>query len=462
MVLLILLSSIQPVWVWAKTLSLPEAILLALRYNPNIRNANLDRTVDKFSLRQAENEFALQYELTSGLTQHWDKTTNSTQIAHSYDLSPTVKKKTALGTEVSLAVKHSLSDQHDGRGVQYNPNASITVKQPLLRGFGKAVAQADLQNAYIDNEISKYTLKSQVIEQINAVAGRYFDLVEEQRKQQAVEKAWQDAQNNLTNIEAQIRVGKQAPNDIVQPRAQLAARRLTVTKAKNAVFNAKQDMLKAVGLLGDQTIDVMNELPVGNITLPDLQKSLAIALTHNIEYQKRGLAFNKIQRNYVVAQNRARWQVDLVANTMVGKAALGQEQTRAVGLELNVPVNDMGLKAAVLAAKVAVQKEELLLKQAKRDLMLEVRRQINALATNKQLIEQAKMAEELAVRSLALGVTKQHYGLLTTLDITNLINALAEARTQTIESQIGFLRARNDYWQVLGITLDEWQIQLVY
>ena len=44
-------------------LGLKEAILLALRYNPNIQNAELDRIVQVYQLRLAHNEFELQYAL---------------------------------------------------------------------------------------------------------------------------------------------------------------------------------------------------------------------------------------------------------------------------------------------------------------------------------------------------------------------------------------------------------------
>src|SRR3990167_2930256 len=44
-------------------LSLREAILLALRYNPTIQNAELDRIIQRYNLRLAENEFELQFAL---------------------------------------------------------------------------------------------------------------------------------------------------------------------------------------------------------------------------------------------------------------------------------------------------------------------------------------------------------------------------------------------------------------
>ena len=51
-------------------MSLREAILLALRYNPNIQNAELDRIIQRYQLRLANNEFELQYALgASGVIQ---------------------------------------------------------------------------------------------------------------------------------------------------------------------------------------------------------------------------------------------------------------------------------------------------------------------------------------------------------------------------------------------------------
>ena len=47
-------------------MSLNDAILLALRYNPNIQNSELDNIINRYQLRIAYNEFELQYALASG------------------------------------------------------------------------------------------------------------------------------------------------------------------------------------------------------------------------------------------------------------------------------------------------------------------------------------------------------------------------------------------------------------
>src|ERR1700678_1930172 len=48
-------------------LTLSDAIYLALRYNPNVRNAEIQRVIDKFNLRLAKYSYELQYALTGNI-----------------------------------------------------------------------------------------------------------------------------------------------------------------------------------------------------------------------------------------------------------------------------------------------------------------------------------------------------------------------------------------------------------
>ena len=69
-------------------LTLHEAILLALRYNPNIQNAELDRIIQRYQLRLAHNAFELQYALAGSA---------AIERSH-YDGVGTAVNKSFLGT----------------------------------------------------------------------------------------------------------------------------------------------------------------------------------------------------------------------------------------------------------------------------------------------------------------------------------------------------------------------------
>src|SRR6202020_1156555 len=121
-------------------LSLREAILLALRYNPNIQNAELDRIVQRYQLRLAHNEFELQYALgASGVIQKSTFNGVGTDTTHTLLASPEFNLKNKYGTTSSLAIRNNVNQNNN-----YNPVLSFSLTQPLLRGFGKSVNEAAL------------------------------------------------------------------------------------------------------------------------------------------------------------------------------------------------------------------------------------------------------------------------------------------------------------------------------
>jgi len=88
-----------------KHLSLREAIMLALRYNPNIQNAELDRIIQRYQLRLAHNEFELQYALGASAVLERNRYSGiGTTTNNSYLASPELNWKSKLGTRVGLNI----------------------------------------------------------------------------------------------------------------------------------------------------------------------------------------------------------------------------------------------------------------------------------------------------------------------------------------------------------------------
>jgi len=74
-----------------KTLTLKDAIFLALRYNPNIQNLELGRITQKFNIREAENVFELQYALEGSLLISRSKSGGGRDVrTKTYNLTPSM------------------------------------------------------------------------------------------------------------------------------------------------------------------------------------------------------------------------------------------------------------------------------------------------------------------------------------------------------------------------------------
>jgi len=157
----------------SRHLTLREAILLALRYNPNIQSAELDRIIQRYQLRLAHNEFELQYALAG--TALVEKSTYSgvgNATTNRYLGTPEFNLKTKLGGQVSLSMDNNVA----GIG-GYNPLMNFTYTQPLLRGFGKAVNEASLLDAEDADWLNQLNLTQSVIDQVTQVITAYRSLI---------------------------------------------------------------------------------------------------------------------------------------------------------------------------------------------------------------------------------------------------------------------------------------------
>ena len=452
-----------------KVLTLEDAILLALRHNPNIRNAHIERTLAKFDLRVSENDFEWQYSLDGSAKRGVTYTSTDKSISHTYGLTPKASYKTKMGTGVTVSMPNNYSASGNDN-TRYTPSATVTVTQQLLKGFGSTIAQIALLNAYISNEKSKLTLKNAVITQINDVVDKYFGLIQAKQQEFIEGTALKDAIRTEQRNEAMIKAGRLAANENIQAQSNVASHRLTMIDRKNKIFDAEQALRKAIGLIdNNQSIDVAKAFPAIKLEVPDLTKSIAIAMRGNIDYRKQLMELEVTKRALLKAKDDMRWGLAFTGTMNfggsqpgIGGITRGQDKSRSVGLVLTVPIRDLTLQKGLISAKYNLSKARVALRLAKRDLELDVRNEVNDLQNEKAQIEQADRAIELAARSLELEQKKLELGLSTTLNVTNLRNALVKVELQKVVSLIAYYKARNVYWAKLGITLDKWKIELAY
>ena len=154
-------------------LSLKDAILLSLRYNPNIQNAALDRVMQRYQLRLANNAFELQYALgATGVIQKTYFNGVGNKSTYSGIASPEVNWKSALGTQANLHIENNVNENNN-----FNPTLNFSLTQPLLRGFGRTVNEAVLQDAKEADRLNQLGLKQLIADQITTVITDYRALI---------------------------------------------------------------------------------------------------------------------------------------------------------------------------------------------------------------------------------------------------------------------------------------------
>ncbi len=452
-------------------LSIREAILLALRYNPNIQNAELDRIIQRYQLRLAYNEFELQYALgASGVIQKntfngVGSDTNRTLVG-----SPELKLKTKLGTQASLSVDNNVAIYNG-----YNPTLNFTVTQPLLRGFGSSVNEVGLLNAIDSEWLNKLNLQQSVVDQITQVIIAYRSLILSGNNLQNQRLQLKEAKKSYEINEKKIEAGQLEPTGNIQQSYQIESLSLMVAQAENDFSTASQDLLQTIGLDPDMHLSVPSDVTLEKIMVPDLQQSIEVALNHNMLYLAQKMALRADERAYKVAKNQQLWQLDAAGSVQSGTVNdvtglngglrgiyNGNNVNQSARLTLTVPLHDLNRRSQLINAKVKLEKDRINLIAAKRALITNITNTINNIQSLAKRYELAQKQVKLAEQSYALEKKKLQAGISSALDVNNTQNQLIQAQSGLIGAKIAYLNQLSALQRTLGTTLDYWQIKLRY
>ncbi|HID01835.1 MAG TPA: TolC family protein, partial [Desulfobacterales bacterium] len=228
-------------------LSLSQAVEQALANNLNLRLKQDDVQLAEGDAQKAQARFdtflsaevgAASKEMTP-LFQH-----GATEEDRS-KLNGKIQKRFTTGTEIDLGIRNGRFE-NDAEGIlfdpAYNSTLSLSVSQPLLKGWGTDIQMAEIQSAEKQLQASTHLVDSQAADLAASVKRAYWDLV----------FAWQDievqqlsltlANTLLEETGEKINAGKLAPVEIYQPQSEVARREETLIASERAIGVADDEL----------------------------------------------------------------------------------------------------------------------------------------------------------------------------------------------------------------------------
>lgn len=437
-----------------KRLTLKDAIVLALRNNPNVRVAELQRIIDKFQLEVQHNVYEPQYTfVANALFQEGDKP--------QYTLAPTVNLLTPTGATIQTSYNQTWVG---GGGTGTTVTTVIT--QPLLRGFGPAVTMAPLLNAEYSEAIARMNLKNQVMTTVTQVIQSYYALVQAYNNLTVNELALESSLVTLNQLQLKIKAGQVAPMDLTQQQTQVANFRLAVVQSKNAIVQAYQTLLFTLGLDPNSNLSIDKNIDINEFKVPSIRQSTRLALANNTSYLQGVYGLKQSEIAVLLAQDQQKWLLNAVATktftTISGGGAIGGGGANSVQLNLNIPINDMPRRQQLVNAKVQLEQQRILLDQTKRQVQTQVLTFVQSLVFQQQQIVQAEAAVAYAQTALDVELKKLRFGRSTVFEVTQLRNDLTSAQLNLITQKITYVNTLAQFEQAVGITLEKWGIQLYY
>ncbi len=392
----------------------------------------------------------------------------------------------AAGTQLEAGVNNEAQTLYSNQGT-YNPfsqpNISVTLSQPLMRGLGRNVNLRYMRIGAINQRISRLLFYQQLIATVYGVARLYWDLVS-LRENSAVMKQTLDAAKKLFDDDkAQVDQGTLAP--------------LELTRAQSLVTASELDLIQAEGLVKQQEVilksqlarngsgdPVLAELPIvttdsinvpGQDDLKPVNEMVGDALKNRADVAQAQLQVEGDEISAKASRNAALPQIDLVANfqtrgaaevpfetigqpgtALIGAPAdLGTQATRTsrlyqAGLQLNLPLRNRVAEADAARDILQLRQAEARTHVLENQVREEIESSVIALRTARGALNAAIQSRQYQEQLVSAERDKFSVGASTNFLVIQQETYLAQARSTEVAARSVWIKARIALDRALG------------
>ena len=461
-------------------LTLDECVEMALRSNQDILVSGFEPLLSDSDLQSALGEFD---PTLSARINHRDSITPLsptfsvfTQGAISANEQEFTDYAVGIGGKLHWGTQYDLTFTGDrdlgtftGGESSFRGDMTLTLTQPLLRGFGPDSNRLRVRTARNSREISDAQLELTVLNTVGEVLKAYWDLVGAIQQLTVREESFANAMRLVRINEQRFEIGTAAAIEVLQAKAGAAARSGDLTTARTAILDAEDILKDLIGLYDDDLLSSKNIIPLERPNPVkvdwDREKSMRTALENRPEIRSAEIQLENARLERHGARDGLLPQLDLTGSygqnarddtfSRSFDGVVGNDgSTWTVGLIGSIPIGNRAGRGTYRRAKVFERQQEQRLKQAKRQVMLAVSLSLHRLVSNEILIESSKQTRILQQANVAAEEKRLSLGVTTSQEVLEIQEDLTEAQTQEVQSMVDFEKALIDLQVSEGTLLE--------
>ena len=456
-----------------RELSLDEAILLAVRENPNVQNSQLNHVLQKFALEVQQWQFQphFAFQATQATSRSYSVTSGGNVTSNVTGIQPSVSLLTPVGTNVTLTSTNNVSSH-------YNPGLSLQIIQPLLRGFGKPIVEQALYNAIDSEKISRLNVEGTLRATVTSVINAYLDVLLAQHTLLLDQQSLKRSEESVKQTQLFIKAGHKAGVELVTVEADVASAQTRIENDKNNLEQARSALLTTIGIDPDTRVR-FDQVDVAKLIkkyhIPPLPESKQMILENDIQYQIDQVTLQgSLKRSLLSAEDNTRWQLNLTVNSSVGGGSGGGESSglnslvngvnekNSALLNLTIPIDDALAKLTLASTKIALREAEIALRQEKWGKETSIIDNWNTVYSAERAKRFAENAETLQGKTYHVSVQKYSYGLIDSLELQTAQQQFSAAQQVSLNAKINYLKALIRLDLLIGTTLKTWNIKVKY
>lgn len=436
-------------------ISLADAVKEALVSNERLVNQSDTIAQADLGLRLARNTF--RPKITPNIFGSFGRTDVSSQT-YRVDVS----QRLVTGTELKLSTG-TASAQIPGVDTAsdllfYNADTTLTLSQPLLRGFGRSVARRGLTSAEMRKEDAQRAQSLSEQQVTVDVASAYYRVVSQQSFVDVARQSLARARRLREASEAKLDAGLVSQLDALRSQQLVSQSEMQLFDAQSAVEDARDQLLFLMGRQSGEAISVDGNIPRPGLDAVDVQRATALALANRLDLKSRVAARDDADNQIRYSRNQLLPQVDV--NFAFTRRETAPSFKDSFGLDgykfatfftIAMPVDRTAQQVEYQSALIDRERRRRDAETLERQIADNVKQ---AIRERDRLIRNLAAAEnnvELSRREVEVAQLRYENGLSNNLDVVTAEAGLLQAESRRIQaladSAVSALRLR----AVLGI-----------
>ena len=353
----------------------------------------------------------------------------------------------------------------------YNSDLSVSLTQPLLKGFGPKVNRAVIEQSKLGITIANLNYKGSVLQAVRDTEAAYYTLAFARGQLAVKQRSLELAQKLYDENKVKKNTGVATDLDVLTAEVGVATAQNGVVLAQQQVRNSEDNLLALTGQFEFST-------PPGSVTFtpyndpaPSVGESFRLARELQPTYVAALETIKQLEIAVSVANNGKLPTLnfdgavgfnglDHSTNSSIDNLKSGDNYNWQADLSLSVP---WGLRSDRARARIALNnlhQEQTQLQQIEQNLLVQVRAAVLAVDTNIESVQISAKATQLAEKQYELQKAKFDAGLSTSRDVLQSQTDLETVRVNDLQARVNLRIAVANLHQLDGSSIERYHIAL--
>ncbi len=463
----------------AFSLTLPQAVKMALENNLSLKNSRYNVDISESSHRMTADRYGIKLNTSANhsQTRFADSTADdiNTQSVN-LDISKTISG--SGGTirffsemdhqhlsDPDVTVLNSFTDE-TGMPLEYHHSYGISLDQPLLNGAWNPVSSAELVQSGLIQENARYDYILEEQRLIRQVIEAFYQVLKAEKMMEVTESGMREAQAHLNSTKIKLEEGLVARIHVSQADLQAARQESTMISVKQRVEDTKDQLRLLLDIDGNKPLQLVADVQANP---EEIDETIAVteALQNRLELKKMQNECRSADLSVASAQNSRLPNLDLSLQAAVDHSQSrfspffrSQQPDYSMEVGFRYTFGDRSMKENQIQEMLHKKRLENQMENLRAQIEQDVKSTIRSYNALKRSIEVSERSVRVAEEGLDLANQSYSEGLIGNLDLLKAQDELLRARTDFFSELMDLESAKVAILVALGRTIDPERIAL--